>query len=63
MDRSFVAMETKDYQGASERLEENGHQQPETKIKALTNSAKLVLLGGSLVMVIVFHVMIVVAYE
>ena len=63
MDRSFVAMETKDYQGASEPLEENGHQQPETKIKALTNSAKLVLLGGSLVMVIVFHVMIVVAYE
>ena len=63
MDRSFVAMETKDYQGASEPLEENGHQQPETKIKSLTNSAKLVLLGGSLVMVIVFHVIVVVANE
>ena len=44
-------METRDCQGASEPLEENGHQQPENKIKALTKNAKLVLLGGSLVMV------------
>ena len=63
MDRSFVAMETRDYRGASEPLEDNGHQQPETKIKALTNSAKLVLLGGSLVMVIVFHEIIIVDKE